>query len=80
MHTNKHGLSHFKISGHVVIHTAEGAWNLPTAHEFGDEIKRLVVQELPPYWVLLSDVRFWEYCTPEVWSYFDELYIWAAEQ
>ncbi|MGF1740583.1 hypothetical protein L4C34_05800 [Vibrio profundum] len=44
MHINKHGLSRVKTSGHVVIYTAEGAWNLPTAHEFGYDTNRLVVE------------------------------------
>lgn len=69
MQRNKHGLTRFEIDGHLLLHWGKGSWNLLTAHEFGNELKRLSLEELAPYWVILSDVREWEYCPPDVWGY-----------
>ncbi|MGF1741757.1 hypothetical protein L4C34_11905 [Vibrio profundum] len=78
MQPNKHGLSYLSVSDHVLIQVAEGSWNLPTAEEYGRQIKQMVQDKLPPKWVLFIDLRKWQFCPPEVWDYFDELYLWLA--
>ncbi|MGF1741449.1 hypothetical protein L4C34_10285 [Vibrio profundum] len=79
MHPNKHGISHTSASTGILYQVAEGSWNLQTAQEFGNEAKSLVLNELPDQWVLLNDLRKWNFCPPEVWDYFPPLYAWLAD-
>lgn len=79
MQPNKHGISHLSVSGPILVQIAEGSWNMPTAQEYGEEIKALVSTQMPSHWVLFVDLRTWEFCPPEVWEYFDGLYQWLAE-
>lgn len=79
MHRNKHGISRISVSSGILYQVAEGSWNLQTAQEFSDAIKILVLNELPPQWVLFNDLRKWDFCPPEVWEYFSHLYTWLAE-
>ncbi len=49
------------------------------AEEYAAEAKQLIIEELPPQWVLLVDLRQWDYCPPEVWEYFNGVYEWYAD-
>ncbi|MGF1740481.1 hypothetical protein L4C34_05235 [Vibrio profundum] len=79
MKENVHGISYLSVEGHILYQVAEGSWNLPMAKEYGEEVRALVENTLPSYWVLFVDLRKWEHCPPDVWQYFDELYLWFAE-
>lgn len=79
MQENRHGISRLSASGHILFQVAEGSWNMLTALDYSSEIKQLVAEEMPAYWVLFIDLRKWQFCPPEVRDHFDTLYPWLAE-
>ncbi|WP_159817914.1 hypothetical protein [Colwellia sp. 20A7] len=75
-----HGSYTLTVNKNTLTFVAYDSWNYEAAIDWGQELKKLVIQMNNEPWACLVDLTQWELITPDARSYISELYSWLNNQ
>ena len=72
-----HGGSEIELQGSVMLVSASGTWNEPTASSVARQVRSIVTEHISGPWAIVMEINHWELTTPEAGSIFLENSKWC---